>query len=168
MSAPDKLVQALRRLCAVLPSGPRALAVYFARDELIAARQALAAHEAEKQAGPVAGQASAPAPGADVPSAWLAQFRIAQGWHDGEAFVLESKAQAEAAKYSKGRVIPLYERAAPPSESNKTDADLLRAASQALACMRGLQQHLGSAVCSVEADSLDRAIRATQAQEASR
>lgn len=36
--------------------------------------------------------------------------------------------------------------------------DLLDAAVQALACMRGLQQHLGSAVCQAEVDLLAAAI----------
>ncbi|WP_287914733.1 Lar family restriction alleviation protein [Comamonas sp.] len=40
--------------------------------------------------------------------------------------------------------------------------DLIRAAKQALACMDGLQQHLGRAVCQIEADELRTALAATQ------
>lgn len=39
-------------------------------------------------------------------------------------------------------------------------SDLTTAAKQALACMEGLQQHLGSAVCEVEADALRAALAA--------
>jgi len=41
--------------------------------------------------------------------------------------------------------------------------ELIRAAKQALACMNGLQQHLGRAVCQVEADALRAALAATPA-----
>ncbi|MEQ6474166.1 hypothetical protein [Comamonas sp. wu1-DMT] len=41
--------------------------------------------------------------------------------------------------------------------------ELIRAAKQALACMDGLQQHLGRAVCQVEADALRAALAATPA-----
>nr|WP_232536103.1 DUF4406 domain-containing protein [Comamonas testosteroni] len=45
--------------------------------------------------------------------------------------------------------------------------ELIRAAKQALACMDGLQQHLGRAVCQVEADALRAALAATPAATAS-
>jgi len=41
--------------------------------------------------------------------------------------------------------------------------ELIRAAKQALTCMDGLQQHLGRAVCQVEADALRAALAATPA-----
>ncbi|GAO73339.1 hypothetical protein [Comamonas sp. E6] len=44
--------------------------------------------------------------------------------------------------------------------------ELIRAAKQALACMDGLQQHLGRAVCQVEADALRAALAATPAAAA--
>lgn len=52
--------------------------------------------------------------------------------------------------------------AATPTAVAVPDA-LIRVAKQALACMDGLQQHLGHAVCQVEADALRAALAATPA-----
>ena len=43
---------------------------------------------------------------------------------------------------------------------------LKQAAQQALACMRGLQQHLGPDICAIEADALERAITTSQPAQA--
>lgn len=58
---------------------------------------------------------------------------------------------------------PVSTHPAPSQERDKVDAELIRAADQALACMTGLQQHLGYGVCAVEASQLKAAIDAARA-----
>lgn len=46
--------------------------------------------------------------------------------------------------------------------------ELTKAAQQALACMRGLQQHLGPDICAIEADALERALTQRPAAQTER